>query len=333
MMWYLQRSAAALAKSVALILCIGGLPTIAAAQSKDNPTAANSAALQEVTVTARKLIDERTLDRVIIPRFVQSHGEPNPYSHQVGRWRKPGLICPSVEGLQPGFADYVSRRIIVVAKSVGAPTAEYGHCKPNVEIIFTPNPQEQISYFDKSYRDLLGPDGESSQQLLAFNHSIRAWYTTATQSSGATWTVDSDKAPNVTGQGTTGSATGPIHWEAPFNMQQVGSASRISTGMISGFANVLVIADSKQISDHSLRSITDYVAMLVLTRTSVDGCSELPSIMDLLSPDCGERVPPDSLTEADMAYLKALYSADLEKNLNLEQGDMHRLMSEELLGK
>jgi hypothetical protein len=34
--------------------------------------------LQEVTVTAHRQIDDRKLDRVIIPRFVASHGAPNP---------------------------------------------------------------------------------------------------------------------------------------------------------------------------------------------------------------------------------------------------------------
>jgi hypothetical protein len=309
----LRRRARSLCGCVAFVLCTGVLPVIAAAQSKDNSMPADSAPLQEVTVTAHKQINERTLDRVIIPRFVQSHGVPNPRSHQVGRWTRPGVICPSTVGLKPAAAAYLSRRIISVAASVGAPTTMDGHCKPTVEIIFTANPQEQVSYFGKTYRTLLGYDGGSLKDLVTFSHQIRAWYTTATHTYGGGWSVDSDQP------------LGDV--EAP------GSASRLGVGMVSGFVNVLVIVDTKQISGHSLRSIADYIAMLVLTRTSVDGCSELPSIIDLLSADCTGRPTPDSMTPADIAYLKALYSADLEKNLNLEQGDMHYRMSREVLGR
>jgi hypothetical protein len=269
--------------------------------------------LQEVTVTAHRQIDDRTLDRVIIPRFVQSHGAPNPRSNQVGRWTHPGFICVNTIGLKPPAAGYVSRRIAAVAKSVGAPTSENRHCEPDVEIIFTPKPQEQVAYIGKTYRGLLGYDGRSLKDLVTFSHQIGACYTTATHTYGGGWSIDMDQP------------LGDI--EAP------GSASRLSAGVVSGFVHVLVIADSKEVSEHSLRSISDYIAMLVLTRTSVDGCSELPSIVDLLSADCAGRAPPDSMTTADIAYLKALYSANLEMNLNLEQGDMHFRMSREVLGR
>jgi hypothetical protein len=41
----------------------------------------------------------------------------------------------------------------------------------------------------------------------------------------------------------------------------------------------------------------------------------------------------DSLTTTDRAYLKALYSADLEKQLNIEQGDIHEQMMRQIEGK
>ncbi len=302
--------------SAALILCAGVLPAVAPAQSKEGSAPAQPQALEEVTVTAVKQSDERTLDRVIIPRFVASHGVPNPYSHQLGRWRSPGAICPSTVGLRPAFADYVSHRILSVAASVGAPTAVYGHCKATVEVIFTPDPQEQVNYFSKHYRALLGYDGDMSEKdLLTFSQQIRAWYTTATLTFGNSWVVDKDPPVGVV------------------NAQERGSASRISAGTLSGFVNVLVIADARRVSEHSLGSIADYIAMLVLTRASTGGCSELPSIIDLLSSGCTGRPPPDAITAADTAYLKALYSADLGKNLNLERGDMHDRMSREVLDK
>jgi len=282
--------------------------------------------LQEVSVTAQKLIDKRTLDRVIIPRFVKSHGKPNSFSGQVTRWTRPDIICPSTIGLEPAAADFVSHRITTLAASVGAPVARHAHCKPNVEVIFTANPQEQVSYFAQHYRELLGWDAGPLQDRLTFRHQIRAWYSTATYTSGAGWTVDSDKPPITVDPS-------PMAKSFKINVQDAGSGGRFTKTMRSGFTNVLVIADAKQVSKLSLRAIADYISMLVLTRTSVDGCSELLSIVDLLSSDCAGRAPPDSITPADSAYIKALYTADLENNLNLEQNDLHDRMSREVLGR
>jgi hypothetical protein len=282
--------------------------------------------LQEVTVSAQKQIDKYTLDRVIIPRFVKSHGKPNSFSGQITRWTRPDLICASTIGLEPAAADFVSHRITTLAANVGAPVTQHAHCLPNVEVIFTANPQEQVSYFAQNYRALLGWDAGPLHDRLTFSHQIRAWYSTATYTSGAGWTVDSDK-PAITVD------PDPMKGSYKINVQDAGSGGRFTKTMRSGFTNVLVIADIKQVSNHSLRAIADYISMLVLTRTSVDGCSELQSIVDLFSADCAGRAPPDSITTADSAYLKALYTADLENNLNLEQNDLHDRMAREVLGR
>jgi hypothetical protein len=283
-----------------------------------NSQSGSEQTLQEVTVTAHRQLDDRTLDRVIIPRFVASHGAPNPRSNQVGRWTPYLPVCPSTMGLKPAFAEFVSRRVFAVAAMVGAPAARYGRCKFTVEIVFTPTPQEQVGYLAKTHRALLGYSQGSLKERLTFTHAIQAWYTTATYTVGGArcrggWSVDSDV---------------PL-----CNEQGQGSASRLSNGMLSGIVNVLIIVDSKQLDGRSLGSIADSSALLVLTRTSVDGCSEWASIVDLLSADCAGRAPPDSITPADIAYLKALYSADLQMNLNIEQGDMHDRMSREMLGR
>jgi hypothetical protein len=77
----------------------------------------------------------------------------------------------------------------------------------------------------------------------------------------------------------------------------------------------------------SLAAITDYISMIALTRiVSLDTCNELPSILDLLSSACGTRATADSITEADTAFLQALYRSDLERKLNIEQGEMRDRM-------
>jgi hypothetical protein len=89
-------------------------------------------------------------------------------------------------------------------------------------------------------------------------------------------------------------------------------------------------ADSGQIAHYPVHSIADYLALLSLTRMAqLDLCAPLPSITDLFADGCATPVT-DSLTGADRAYLKALYSADLEKNLNIERADIHEQMMREI---
>jgi len=58
--------------------------------------------------------------------------------------------------------------------------------------------------------------------------------------------------------------------------------------------------------------IADYIAMLALSQPeTLDGCNEFPSILDLMSASCTSRSKPTALTESDLAYLKALYAADI----------------------
>ena len=81
------------------------------------------------------------------------------------------------------------------------------------------------------------------------------------------------------------------------------------------------------------RTDTDYLALLALTRMAdLDLCAPLPSITDLLAGGCATPVA-DSLTGADRAYLKALYSADLGKNLNIERADIHEEMMRQIEGR
>ena len=64
---------------------------------------------------------------------------------------------------------------------------------------------------------------------------------------------------------------------------------------------------------------------------SLDGCAALPSVIDRLGKPCGDREPPDGLTEADAAYLSSLYSSDLEMNKPLEQDEITRRMADILV--
>jgi hypothetical protein len=307
----------------------------AAAQPADQSAPQDSHPLQEVQVTASKL-DRHTLKRVAI-QFVKSHGAASPVIGQIGRWRAD--VCPKVTGLNPRADAFVSRRVEQVARRVGAPTRGVGKgCAVNVEIVFTPEPQQLLNHIAKAYPLLLGSSRSAGD--TSFRHAIQSWYLTGTKSAeGLHWALG--EAGNV---GTTtpppwdlGLVADGAYVDAPDGMRYAprGTASSYFTkGLTSELLHVLVIVDTRKVTGDSLRSISDYIAMLALTRMgSLDGCSELPSIIDLLSSGCNDREKPEALTAADTAYLEALYSADLEANLNIEQGDMRDRMVTAIAGR
>lgn len=73
----------------------------------------------------------------------------------------------------------------------------------------------------------------------------------------------------------------------------------------------LVLVDLSRTGDTTLAAITDDAAMLVLSEPrNPDRCRPLPSVTDLFAGPCPGRAVPTGLTRSDLAYLKAVYSAD-----------------------
>jgi hypothetical protein len=74
--------------------------------------------------------------------------------------------------------------------------------------------------------------------------------------------------------------------------------------------------------------VTDYLSLLALAQPrSLDGCTALPSVIDLLGSACRDRGAPDGLMPADAAYLTSLYAANLEANRAGEEGDIASRMA------
>ncbi len=326
----------------------------AAAQPAETPSPPASHPLQEVQVAASKL-DRRTLRQVAI-QFVQLHSAASPAIHQIGRWRMD--VCPRVSGLKPAASTFVTRRVTEIARSVGAPTRGVGkRCVVNVEVVFTPEPQQLLNHIAKAYPILLGSSRSAGD--TTFRHAIQSWYLTGTRSTaGFNPPVDGqamfmgavEGCATCNGEGADGGIQGEIdsalspslapdaaHVDPAYGegISPSGLAgSYFSKGLTSEILQVFVVVDTRKVAQDSLRSISDYIAMLTLTRmSSLDGCSELPSIIDLLSSGCSDRERPQALTDADTAYLEALYSSDLEMNLNIELGDMRDRMVKVIAGK
>jgi hypothetical protein len=95
----------------------------------------------------------------------------------------------------------------------------------------------------------------------------------------------------------------------------------------SELAHVYVIADVKQTGSYPFTAVADYVAMLALSEMRISKtCQDLPSITNLILPDCDARLKPDRATDTDLAYLKGVYSVDPGESLQNQRSDIAAVM-------
>lgn len=261
-----------------------------------------------------------------------SFAEPDAsQARQEIRWHE--YICPTVSGLQGAADDLVSRRITAVARTVGAPTPAAGKkCDVNVEVVFTLSPQKLLDHIAKEYRPMLGyiPTSDRQPEFI-FSRPVEAWYVTGTRTLDYQPPIDSQ----ISGNDATSLVdmyTPGLHvdsYESADSASGMGpsgvAGSLLSKGQSREFMHALILVDSTAVAKYPLQGISDYIAMLALTRVAApDSCGPRPSIINLFATGC--TAVPTMLTTADIAWLKGLYGADLDKNLNIELGDMHREM-------
>ena len=262
--------------------------------------------LPEVTVVAPRPVTAEQIAGNSVPTFVRSHGNPSFRTGQLSRWET--AICASTMGLPQNFNDFVTARVQTVAAAIYKLPPTATPCKPNVLVIFTTVPQQLMDNVATKQPQLLGFHFASEvPKLKTVDRAIQAWYVTASKS-GADVAIDDIWS---------GAPIGP----------RLGS--RIYTNVRSSIVFVLVVVDTNKVIDYPIGAVSDYIAVLALTKPRLlDGCGKLPSIFDLMASAC-KTEKADSITAGDVAYLRALYKIHPEQTLGLQQSAIANIMMDE----
>jgi hypothetical protein len=310
-------------RTVAPVL-LAGLAIAAGASAQ--PQVSAPPTVGQVTVTGRRAADEDMIRAVIAP-FVTSHAARDRKSGLLLRAAPTG-ICPVALGLPEAFDDFVIHRIIEVARQAGAAMEPKGRCRPNVEVLFTSRPQVVIDALARqTHGEILGFHflGEKGP-LIHVTRPIQAWYITGTRgdSSSQDKRLDSD--------GTVSGDHAQVRIDRAYGGGlDTGTGSLVPPRNRSQFVNVLILADAGKLAGHEIGPVADYVALLALSQPqNLDGCGALPSILDLLASGCGSRPAPRALTDSDLAFLKALYAADLSSSAGAARAQMARQMARDI---
>lgn len=243
--------------------------------------------------------------------FVQSYAASTRF-HTIGRWAMP--LCIQVVGLPAQQEMAVRARVAELAATVGLPVQDAGCAPYNVEIGFADDPQAMLDGVRGRKGNLLGDRTSDTRDVKTVSQPIQAWYATNGVLYGSNDTdhlkalvvYQASAADAVQAQVDMGAARGQggnaCCTEAPGPGRAWSAAAR-------QFLNVFVIVDLRKAGSRPLGVITDYAAMLALSQPRGLGqCNALPSITDLFAA-CPGRPAPDGVTQADAAYLTALYTA------------------------
>jgi hypothetical protein len=187
------------------------------------------------------------------------------------RWRN--ALCIEVRGLPPEQAVAVKARIEAVAQAQRLwlySTRQMCGKARNVSVVFTPDPQRTLDEIIARDPLTLGDQHSNTRTVKTVTRPIQAWYQM--------------------------SLCGDVCGPKPVQ-EHLGAA--------------MVLVDMRRAGHTKLATIADYVAMLVLSEPRFpDRCQALPSVLDLFAGPCEGRPAPTGLTPTDLAYLKAVYSAD-----------------------
>jgi len=293
------------------------LLAVATAQAQPAPQQTES-----ITVTGAR-------SRQVLDRFVQSFAAPTRMTGKLARWEDG--VCPSVKGLSATFAKFITEKIKAVASEVGAPTARSARCRPNVEILFSTQPQALLDDIRRKSPVLLGyHDTESQRDQSAIIHRpIQSWYVTQT--------VDVRGHPEVDDARRGGGIEIVISPQLPpifipHATSPAVTGSRLGDGLRSDFQHILIVADSAKLGSFGMGELADYIAMLALTQLStLDACQQLPSIVNMLTSGCSN--PVQALTANDLGYLRGVYKMGPDRNFRSQQDEIAYQMQRTQDGK
>ena len=149
-------------------------------------------------------------------------------------------------------------------------------------------------------------------RLTRIRFPVQSWYATTT---GGT---DGDALLDVVGYETVGGRAG----------------SRLTRDIASGFAHVLILADSRIVAGQETASIGDLLAFLALAQSMpAETCDVLGTILNLLNPACEPQPARACPHRRDLAYLDALYHVTPTLGPQMQRGEMAGRMRRELDGE
>ncbi len=241
----------------------------------------------ELVVTGRRPVD-RTPGRT----FARQISEP--VDGQISRFQ--GMGCPKALGFPAGLARQIEARMRVGGAAIGVPMADR-NCKGNLLVMAADSGSDMVREMSRLNSHLVrGLTDRRIGELIAETGPARAWAFTEIQNAyGA----------SIIGQG---------------DFLPVYHDSSLTTSTQQAITMSIVVIDWNAMMGKTPTQIADYATMRTVANTrAVTKAGSVDSILTLF---LDGATPPDAMTVADTAYLKALYNMQLTRRDNIQVHEM-----------
>lgn len=220
-------------------------------------------------------------------------------------------VCPAAVGLATRQNAEVAERMRLVAEAAGLRVAGPG-CRDNVLVVVSNDAQKFVDWLKNNEPEyFIGVPPKEKQALRQVGRAA-AWHIEGR--------IDQDgvNVPRDTETGTYVSSRTDI-------------PSRISTNTHPAFDAAIVVLDGRALGGLTVAQLADYAAMRAFAKTDPSRLAKgaAPTILTLLDAPMGSAVPI-TLTQWDLAYLKALYGSTGNRLAGQQRGEMARRMADEL---
>ena len=210
-----------------------------------------------------------------------------PVDGQIARFHAP--ICPSVVGMGDDLNRRAEVRLRQVAAAVGA-RVDATDCQPNLIVFVSGDVRQQFSYLKRQARPwFVGLNRYQMNQLEKSDGPVLAW--SATQMRNADGEILRTEVNPLEPSG--------------MKVRSTSFVKPVGKQVIDGS---VVIIDREALDQRPLWQIADYIAMRALTPTLVPESNTTPTVLRAFSLPAGEG--PQTLTAADLAFLRSVYSHD-----------------------
>jgi hypothetical protein len=218
------------------------------------------------------------------------------------RWNEP--ICPLVAGIPASQGEFALQRLSQAVRDAGAKLDDE-HCKPNFLVVLTPEPEQLLDLWRKRAPKMYGMTPPAQvRHVLGKPRPVRAWYNFWAECG------DGVKMGSMIGA----DANFGLSAATPYGRGCL-KDSRLAFSRVNSISSVIVVVDLDDTKAIKLGPLTDYIAMVGLTKVDLDGEWDAePTILRLFS--ARSDAASSTMSIWDRAFLKALYETS--------QVDMHQ---------
>lgn len=232
-------------------------------------------------------------------------------SDRIARFEK--AVCPAALGLPPDFNAAITRRMRAVAQAAGLPVAPAG-CAPSILLFVAKDRTQLVSQLRRERSELFGRmSAEAMDRLATSSDPVIVWHL-------------------YEERGADGRSLSGGFREGQPMIQDAVTSSRLLSANRTDLAVAAIVIKGDAANGLTPTELADYALLRALVESSPAEAPNVgvPSILTIFRDKQAGTPAPLSLTEWDLAFLKALYRTSNALAAGAQRGEIEQLMQRNL---